>query len=331
MSPGARRAHPRRDSRGVRCARSRGRTAIPCARGSRGRATFLEDARARLGTVFRSFEELREVGDDYVRAATAKFGGGALPRDAYDDPEPAGLGGVDARESVFEDSGLTRRDAEATGGFEVGVRRRFATEPERARDSAVDAFVEKILDAGAAKDKRAVGARRDDGGRNTGPPDRCHIRHRPWKRLDTLTAHARSDVAVFPVSDAADGRRGRRVGGIALRELDAARCEERSDAVIAHPSVDESVVVVDWIEWDERCGSKPRAGEQEMIEDLRPRRTVQGRRVGQYPVEIEETGGHRSSETQPLSRRRPLDRRDSAVRDLETFCCHLPSTTPTGS
>jgi hypothetical protein len=214
-----------------------------------------------------------------------------LPRpvDADDVAEVARATGLDAGERVLEHRRRSRFDTELPRRGEEGIRRRLALQALRPRGEPVDPQLEEVLEAGGLEHFLRVRARGDDRARQARLAHRLEVAHRALVRLDAVAPQEREHEVVLAVAQAVDGLGAGLVVGGAVGELDPARGEERTHAVVARLAVDVVGVVVVG-ERRERVACALRALAQVVVEHLLPRLRVDGRRLRQHAVEVEQAG-----------------------------------------
>src|SRR5262249_30256950 len=110
----------------------------------------------------------------------------------------------------------------------------------------------------------------------------------------------REHEVVLAVAEAANRLGGRRVVGLALRQDDPARSEERADAVVAWLAVDVRAVVGDLVEGDERLAPLRRALAQGRVEHLLPLPGVAPGSLRENAVEVEQTGPNPARQPESL-------------------------------
>ena len=200
------------------------------------------------------------------------------PIDADDVPESSGAARLDARERILEDRCRRRLHSEAPCRREVRVGGGLAAQVLARGNGAVDADVEERGDSRRLEHLGAVGARGDDGARESRVPRGSHEPNGATERIDAAATDQLERALVLAVAERVDG-----LGS----ELDPARCKERAHAVGPLPAVHVLAVVVDRVEGHEprRVNERPRA--EELVERLLPRHRMDPRGVGEHAVQVE--------------------------------------------
>ena len=215
--------------------------------------------------------------------------GVADPVDADDAPEPARAAGLDAGDRVLEHGRVRRRPRRArraparnVSGAGLPFRpSRVATMPStissnRSRIPAASRTSRQLeLEETTARRSPASRAARD-------------VADRALVDLDAVARDELEHEVVLAVAQAVDRLGARLVVGRAVREVDAARPEERADPVVARPAVDVLVVVRARVEGHERLAGALRALAQVVVEHLLPRGGMDLRGLREHAVEVEQ-------------------------------------------
>ena len=234
--------------------------------------------------------QLREVLDHDVGAVLTEGLGLVRPVDPDDEPEVTGPTGLHPREGVLEDHTPCHRHREATGRLDEGVGGGLAADAAVLDVPAVDADVELVGDPGGLDHGLAVLARRDHRG---GQAELLHVvqeADRTGERRHPVGLQQDLDELVLAVPEAVDGECIGRVLRGSVGEGDRPRREEAPHPVVAGLAVEVVGVVAAQVERHERLVVGIGPGAQELVEHLPPRGGMEGRRVGQHSVEIEQNG-----------------------------------------
>ena len=193
-----------------------------------------------------------------------------------------------AGERVLEDRRLPWGDAQRMSGRQEGVRGGFSLQVFALGEHTVDALLEQILDPRGYEYLATVTARRDHRPVKARVPHRANVAHGALIGLHALFADHAQHNPVLAVAQPRDGLRGHRIALLALREVDAARSEERPHTVITWLAVDVLVVVGGAIE---RLEGQPVAlgpVVQEVVEHFLPRLRVNLGGLREDAVEVEQ-------------------------------------------
>ena len=159
---------------------------------------------------------------------------------------------------------------------------------ELQRRFTVDPGVEQVGDPGMSQDGSAVAAARHHGGLQPGPAQLPDPRNRSGKHLDSGALQLILDQQLLSVADPPHGLLLRWGVRPALGQLDPARGQKVTYAVLARLAVQIGCVVAALVKGGAGAAALSVPGAQELIKRALPRRGMHGACSGQHPVEVEQ-------------------------------------------
>ena len=207
--------------------------------------------------------------------------------------EIAGAAGLHARNRVLDHNRPLHRHAQPFGRLDIGVRVRFAGDLLDRRNIAVDLHFENVCQADRLQHSVAVLAGCDDGDALAAGFQIADQAGGAFEQHGPARAEQIVENRILAIAETAGRDRFLFVFRPTARQVDAAGAQESLHAVIARLAVDVIMIIAFDGEFLERNAAVPRPVPQEFVEHRFPGRGVEGRRVGDDAVQIEQPGVER--------------------------------------
>jgi hypothetical protein len=230
-------------------------------------------------------DELGHLGHDVIGAGAPELRGAIVAVDRDDRAKAAAPRGLHPSERVLDEERAARRHPEQLRREEERRGIGLAGQAPLTGAHTVHDDGDKAVQPCRREHRPAVPARRHDRDRPAVLDESAHERGCPRQGLHPLGCEELVEASVLAAPETVDGGRRRGIVRIADRHDDAARGEERRDAVFARLAVDVPQVVTHRIE-----RRRSRVIREHLREEVTPRPRVQPRGVREHAVEIEHRG-----------------------------------------
>ncbi|MFZ3043071.1 MAG: hypothetical protein WA108_15010 [Thiobacillus sp.] len=198
--------------------------------------------------------------------------------------------GFDACDRILDNRGAAGRSTQASCCLQQHRRVGLAGKIQLRRVAAVDPGIEQVEHAGVAQHRLGVATGGEHRGLDPGPTRGFDEFERARIGVDLVFCEPCVEVAVLAIAESADRFTVGVVVLVAVRQVDAARIEEASDAVHAGLAIHVLAVVAAGVERTKflTVALGPRL--EEFVEQSLPGGRVRLRRIGDHAVHVEQHG-----------------------------------------